>query len=524
MDTPATVPAYQPDPRLEQARDAIANQLGILPSEVTVKIGRNPDSNKDNRIIYDDSRNASPGDTEELIITIHRPGLDLERPRFIEEIRSSLAGLDPLANVVQMTPTEKVAEKLLGDLKTATEGTNFDQKLLDEWPGFNPESLRNGRVVPNYSLQNVELSPYGVTATLNFPQEKGVDHTADMERFAEVTKGRVEQIREIQLTRVLKYTRQNLTERGLNAQEVDLAEAQAKTTGMQPEDAKAQALENKIQLAETKVREDFAKLQISVNLNKNEYNGGLMITMRSPEQQAAYDAAPAEARDLRWTTPPTNADELSSTNPLTNPLVSLTTSVVPATESTPEKQPQLNKVIARSVLFDKDKNIAPDAIKLFGRNDIKSAIIKELKNKVLPAHPDKTAALQEVLDSDLFKNHEAWHPQPGTAGAAKPEPVFGKPANTNDVVEMSITLHHDKDPEKNQLLQLINGLAGITPAATPTAAIPETAQTDATKTAIEKILAGGASTTNIADILKAGASTPMDQATRPAQEGGLTAA
>lgn len=466
MAEATTTPTYQPDPRLAQARDVIAKKLGLSTNDVTVKVGRDKKSDNDHISFVD--RVRSNDSTEDLIITIHKEGLSLERPRLAEEIRTALATLQPLADNVQMEPEEKQVEKLLADLKAATAGTNFNPKLL-EWPGFKPEVLTNGWEISDYAAQNIENNAYGVTMNLHFSHAKDENPAAAIERFSEITKGRLVGIKEILLARVTKYARANITERGLNEQEAQIAKA----AGPTPEAGIAKALEEKIQKAELKIREDLGKLIIAVNTQDD----NLVVTMRSPEQAAAYEKTDTFAR---WQEP-TNADDLRNTNPLTSRIIGLTTMSTPATDKKPEVQPQLHKALARSFLFDKDKNTAPDALQIFGRNDIKAALIKEIVLRVIPKNPEKKDVLEKLLNSELFKNQGSWHNAPGKVGMSKVSPQLNPLGN--DTLEMSLSLTIDKDPAKNQLLQVVDGLAKLATATAPTVPVAAAKPAEVTLTA-----------------------------------------
>lgn len=483
-------PSYQPDPRLEQARAAIAERLGVPAAEVMVSVGRIPS---------DQIRSILPEGAQELVIRVHKLGLDLEKDRITDEIRGKLAQIPVLAENAQMVSEKQVAPELLAKLRDATAGTNFNPSLF-EWPGFKPDIIGRGFEIGDYALQNVLDNAYGVTLNLHFPHATGESPAAAVERFAELTKGRVKGgIQEILTDRVLKYARINLTKRGLNGEEADKVK-QGLPKGKSLDEALANALEDKIKLVESKIRSDMGKLQITINTDRD----NLQVALRSPEQTAAYNKAEPRMRDHTFGDAPPNADELRSTNPLTSRIVGLTTETIPATDEKPAEQPQLHKALARSFLFDKNKNTAPDALQIFGRSDMKAALIKEIHLRVLPKHPEKKAQLEAILDSELFKNHDLWYSAPGKAGMSNSEPVFDRVAGNNDTMEISFTFRTDKDPQKNKLLQVVSGLAALAPKQEQPAhcacmekpqtamgvALPPAAIEKATMDAINQLLAG----------------------------------
>lgn len=454
-------PKYQQDDRILKARVALAAKLGVPPDDVTITIGR--EKAPESTYHYASSGEIMSGDspnTEEVSITIHKPGFDLEQDRVREEIRATLAQLAPLADVAQMVPEVKLATKLKKDLLEATAGTNFKQEYL-KWPGFDEEMHKKGISIPDHAVEDVRSKAYGVELNLRFPSDDKGDQAAAMQKFAELTRGRTEAIKGILLDRVLKYNAENITARGLNEQEAQAAVAAGQATGKSPDEAKAQALVDKIRASEDKIRADFAKLKINVVTHRNR----LEVEIRSPEQEAAYKKAEESAQGS-WKDPD-NADELRNTNPLTSLIVGLTTQPVPATDTKPEQAPQLHKALARSILFDKDKNPIPDFVKVAGRKDIQIAIAKEMM-RILPQHPDKEPKFREILNSQLFKEHELWHgSEIGKADVAKPYPQFEKVAGENDTVKLTLSVHKDADPSKNKVKQLIEGLASLSATAAP---------------------------------------------------------
>jgi phosphopantetheinyl transferase (holo-ACP synthase) len=455
----ANTPKYQADPRLLEARMKLAHHLGLPPDNVTITIG--PKDKSAGSLDLGSSTPDAP--TEEVHITIHKQGLDIEPDRLREELRTALAQVKPIADVAQMVPEVKLATKLATDLKEATKGTKFNQKLL-EWPGFNPEMHKHGVTVNDYAIEDVRSKPYGIELNLRFPSENRGDQADTMQKFSEVTKGRIEAIREILVERVVKYDRENLTKRGLNAEEISHVTEAAKAEGKNEEQIKealAAKLEANIKASEAQVREQFTKLQFNVST----HNSRITVSIRSPEQAAAYTEAEKSDRGFR---DPENADALRNSNPLTSLTVGLTRDSTPATDTTPEISPQLHKALARSILFDKNKNPIPDFEQIAGRKDIQIAIAKEMM-RVLPEHPEREAQFRAMLSSNIFKQHELWHGSSiGQADTAKPYPRFEKVVGENDTVDLTLTVRRDADPAKNQLKHLIEGLANhTTPSVAP---------------------------------------------------------
>lgn len=447
-------PKYQQDPRLLQARVNLARHLGLAPDDVTISIGH---KETEDRFVH---RINSPSDpeapTEDIVITIHKPGYDIEPERLKEELRAQLAQLPPLSDVAQMVPEVEEARTLVAELKRATAGTSFDQKLL-EWPGFDPETHKKGTHINDYALEQVRANAYGVEIDFNFPADEGSRKKATLENFAEVTRGRTDAIKDILLERLRKYNAHNIMERGLNAEERSHLTQQAEgKTPEQVEDMEKAALKQKIAASEALLTEELAKLEINIRTERNR----IVAELRSPEQAAAHKEAKEHNRE--WDDP-SNADELRNTNPLTSLIVGLTSEPTPATDDKPEKSPQLHKALARAFLFDKDKNPVPDFVEVAGRKDIQTALVKEM-TKVLKDHPEKGAEFQKIIASDLFKNHNLWHGSSiGEADVAKPYPRFEKTKGENDTVSITFPVRKDANPDKNQLKRLIEGLAGIAP-------------------------------------------------------------
>ncbi len=509
---PPKAPKYQADPRLLEARVKLAAHLGLPPDDITITIGPKDKGPNSYSTPLESTSSTPDAPTEEVHITIHKQGLDIEPDRIREELRNSLAQVKPIADVAQMVPEVKLATKLVADLKEATKGTKFNQKLF-EWPGFSTEVAKHHVSVNDYALEDVRSRAYGIEMNLRFPVAHNGENTESMQKFSEVTKGRFEAIREILTDRVLKYDGENLAHRGLNGEETSHIKNQIKATGNQDEkligdkiDATLAEIKQKIrpttpnvkpmkwsdikkeleakgpieaavvakldaniQASEKLVRKQMAELKFNIA----SHNNRLSVTIRSPEQEAAYKEA--EKTDHMYRDPAEGADALRNSNPLTSLVVGLSRESIPATDTTPEISPQLHKALGRSFLFDKNKNPIPDFALIAGRKDIQAAIATEMM-KVLPEHPERKDQFAAMLNSNIFKQHELWHGSSiGQADTAKPYPFFEKVAGENDTVDISFSVRKDADPAKNQLKHLIEGLAGhvqTPPAAQAPAAAP----------------------------------------------------
>ncbi len=458
---------YKADPRLLEIRTRIAHKLGLPPDNVTVKVGRDPDDKNNNNHQfaysindYGAPYNAADAKARNLVITVQQTGMAVEFERYKEEMTKKLGEMQPFAKYAQMISEEQMAQLVKKELEKVVAGTNFNIKIINESPIFDQKSLTSEFEAQDYALSNVTSNAYGIDGTLHFPRKKGEDITQTIERFRELQQGREAQILKVDAARAAHYAEKNLKERGLNADEKKHITEAATKAGQNVEQALAKALTDKIEALKAKIHADMAKVKINWNIDKN---GNLSFTARSEAQQNAYDAAQkaGQTKYQIYSTPPSNAEELSNSNPLTSHEVGLTTEVITGKDGSPSIQPQLKKLLARGLFFDENKNIVPDAVKVMGRADIKAAIATELMKNVLPKHPEKRAEIEAILNSDLFKNHASWHGVAGTAGQSKPKPVFSEP-RSDDTVEISFAFPTDKDPEKNQLLQVVNGLAGLT--------------------------------------------------------------
>jgi hypothetical protein len=454
---------------------AIAYHLGVPPDNVTVKIGRNAQDEGLNGSRNRRRRHHQEGvETEELIVTVHKPGVDLEEPRLKAEIRAKLAELKPLADNALMVPLDQLALRLKANIEEVTKDTNFNKDLL-KWKGFDPNIINAGRghEVGDYALQNVRSNSYGIWLNLHFGHANGEDVSKEVKEFSDITMGRLEAIRQILIARTIKYAKLNLLQKPLNAQEMQQVEAKAKAQGMDVKDVAAMTIQEKAQALETKIRADFADLKIEVSTDPAAHEN-LVVTMRSKAQAEAYEAnkadpnrdteyaaLPPEPANFPKSNPPVSyPDYLLNSNPLTSLEVGLTKVAKPATDTTPEVQPQLHKTLARGLLFDQEKNLAPGAMRVLGRNDIKAAIIKELMLRVLPKHPEKKDEIvTKIINSEIFKNHGSWHATPGTVGSGRLEPEISRLGSNNDTLEFAFTLRTDKEPAKNQLLQVVEALA-----------------------------------------------------------------
>ena len=218
--------------------------------------------------------------------------------------------------------------------------------------------------------------------------------------------------------------------------------------------------EDEIKTEQAKAREGIMALVISTNTTPE--GGNIQVALRSPRQIEALK----ESKEGEWMEP-ANPDELRATNPLHL----LKAAVIPATDTTPEIQPQLNRALGRSFFFGKDKKPIPEFIKIAGSGDIKIAIAKEMMN-VLPQHPEKMEAFKQIINSDLFKNHSSWHGAKN-AGDALPEPEFDRVVGQNDVVQITLTRKpNEPDPVKTLLDGVIaTGKQAETPVPTADEAI-----------------------------------------------------
>jgi hypothetical protein len=400
------------NPLIERAQAVIAGKLGVSADAVSITTG-----DQQRRDVYISSSYSSD-DLTNLFITVRVPS-DLEPEAKKKQIREALGSLAPLTAIAQWKPEEKQVKELSDQLKAATSGTEFNTKLL-EWPGFNPEIAKTGWGVSDYALSWVEENAYGVTFHLSIPTTKNTDFKPLVEKVSADINNRLPEIKESLLQRVEKYTKQNLKAAGKNDAEV--------------------------QQALTKVREDMGKVVISVNAEGT----NVKISLRSPEQAESFKTAPNDYKK------PDNATALKTGNPL-NQLTSVVTEKEP--------HPQLQKALARSFLFTRDHKPTEDFHLIAGRRDIKTAIAKELA-LVQKENPDREEAFKQILNSDVFKDHNLWVSEPGKPDAAPPEPTIVKDADQHDTIKIQVSL------KEEQLKTAIRDLAAMGQSPVAAAAVP----------------------------------------------------
>lgn len=405
------------NPILARAAITAAAAFGLPADAVTLSQGERPDSGGIHVRYHGGSSSDHP--TNNLLLTIKDPNLDLMTK---EEVRTAvLAGLnklEPMKAVTLTVPDEKTATALHAKLKAATAGTSFDTRLLD-WPGFNPEIAKKGWGVDDHAIADVYEGAYGVEFDLRIPTDKKTDTKKVLGELKDNVTGRLPAIRAMLTDRTVKYVKHNLATAGKTSEE--------------------------IAAAEEKTRADMARLEIHVN-TQDEF--GVRVTMRSPEQSAVVAANGGKVD--RYSGNPDNADALRASNPLHQ----LTSSLTEAErEANPNASAQLPKAVARAFLFAGEK-AADEFALLAGRRDIQTAIAKELA-KAITGHPEQAPLLQEILASNLFKNHSDWHQ---TEGSALSEPTI-----VRDATKPGETLVWINNVPEAQLKKAVLDLADVAP-------------------------------------------------------------
>ncbi|MDE3015446.1 MAG: hypothetical protein KGI29_00780 [Pseudomonadota bacterium] len=411
---------YQADPRIKQSEAVIANAFDITPESVNITTGDevNNRSYVVREIGTDDEKYTN------FVLTLRVPDSDLKPETIKAEVKEKLGALAPMKAVAQWTPEETVVESLVKDINAAISGTDFNRAFIDEPPVLKPEIVKKGWGASHkkHALSYVNSSSYGFKFGLSIPIDKDSDPKPLAEKLIADIKQRLPEIKLLLTDRVVKYTEMNLKAAGKNEAEIK------------------QALEN--------ARANMAKLEITVNNDGGNWSAHVTVTIRSPEQIAAF----ANVKEAHNPKEPDNADALRATNPL-HGLKDMITEKDP--------HPQLHKAIARSFFFGKDKKPVAIFPLVAGRMDLKTAIAKEFA-RILPEHPDKKEAFDKILSSEIFKERNLTTPE------------LIKDSKTHDTVEMRLSL------TEKQLTSMLEGLAALS---APVAEAPAIATATCTATA-----------------------------------------
>lgn len=418
---------------LNKASKVISAGLGLSEDSVTIGTG--------------DKKEVGFGgnaekDTTNIVLTINGLGSDLNQIDAQNKILAVLDKIPDVKKVLQTIPDESLAVKAFNQLKNLAEGTNFNTKLL-EWKGFDQKLIKEKQSIRDYAIDAV-ANAYGITFHISIATDKNTDPKELTERTEENVKGRLPEIKALLADVTVKYITQNLQHEGKSEAEIATAVEKART--------------------------DMEKLNISLNLGRN---GGIEVTIRSPEQTEAFKVSKDE-----WSSPE-NADSLKASNPLHE----LSEVVLERDRKiNPDASSQLKKAVSRAFLFGGGEKAMEVFTTVAGRSDIANAITKEATN-----FPEKEAEFKEVLSSDFFKKH-GWKTEHDDAGAAPSQPLFKKNHEKPDSLELWIM-----DVNKDKVKPIIESIAAMHVAASPVqnspAHAPARPTTEQPDGVIEKVLA-----------------------------------
>lgn len=386
----------------KKAEAALAAKFGVTADKVQIGVGEE----EERGVVYG-------GDYQRpshLVISVEKSGIDANQKDSRETFLKAMSEIEAMNAVAQTIPDEKLAPKLLNDIKTAIAGTKFNTKLL-EWSGFNPDVVKNGWAVENHAITWVQANGYGIEFHLAVPVDKNTDLKAQLEKVRDSIKADLPIIHKTLEDRTIKYVTENLTKDGKSKEDIEAKLAEIKT--------------------------DFAKLEIDVNVDGN--NNNIVVSIRDPDQAKAKAKGGTHAE-------PDNADELRKHNSL-HLLRDAVTEV--EKEANPKASPQLHKTLGRAFLLSGEKAMERFPL-IAGRKDIENAIAKELVHTIRAAEkeaPEKVAALKAVLkevqESNLLKEH-GYSVDPKNPDQAPPKPKFQKHFKEHDKMHIWIEIPEEK--------------------------------------------------------------------------------
>ncbi|MBY0407011.1 MAG: hypothetical protein K2Q01_04915, partial [Rickettsiales bacterium] len=408
------------------------------------------------------SRGEGPDEKTNLNVSVNIPNVMFDES-LKEKAKDTLKNWDA-TKPWQWDSDYELAKALNTDVAAATNGVDgFNTALLGS-PVFKVDDTKKAMAasVMSYAISDVRVGDLGVAFTLQRPMEKDVDHKPELEKVAAAINEPAHntEIKEVLTQRVVKNT-----------------EIKMKADGKS--DAEIQT-----QLA--KVKADMAKLVITANID-TDWNNGVRISLRSPEQAKERASKPSDWVDCD------NGVALRAGNPL---------SELDNKETDKNPHPALQKSLARAIFYDKNKQVRPEMINFMGSMDMKAALAKEF-HRLKQTAPEKTAAFDKILASEMFKIHSVDQKQPDSG---RPNASMEIAAGKNDVVHITMPIAR-KDLEatfKAMSGQVVEAAPASSPAPVPAVA---TAGPDA-MVADQVIQAAGASASSFAASVGKNATVP----------------
>ncbi len=291
-----------------------------------------------------DNQNQMPATLE---LTITNDALETD-PTLQALILSQLSQIPALAENVQFETDRKHAENLAKRLREFIKDGAQIPESFAAW--FEEMAKKDTQQRPDHTVQ-ITKADTGITVSLDVPKD------ADPAAVQKNLEARMEAIKAMLAERVVKYTPEAAT------------------------DEQKQALRDRVKAL------DFA-----VSASKTDYGSLLSINVMSKEQLAVAK----QNQSAGYKGPTLSADETKALRD-SNPLNAL---------KDDDKTAQLQKAVARSVLFAGDKAMEVFPI-IAGREDMKRAVIKPLV-RLAQAKPEMADKVKNFIEDDTFKKHENW--------------------------------------------------------------------------------------------------------------------
>ncbi len=409
---------------LNQAATAIADKLGVAPSKVQIGAGDFESPHFHRR---EDKKKTN------FVITVEDADATVNQPAAEKKLRAAFSELAPLKNRVQTRDEGEMGGEMYKEINEATKGTSFNQHYIES-PIFASGKLAPGESIRDFAIQNVRSSAYGIDFIVYAPTTKEGGKESISKYLDSKFKSNLPAIKALLLKRAEKYLRENLAphtpeemahlndsyRKNLEHMGKSPAEVEKLVAESLAELKKREKTPEQFEQEMAKAKAQLEKLQFNIGMRDANYTAGVEVSIRSPEQAAAFEKAGYQ----EYNTPP-NSDELRATNPLN----SLHFEVAPG-----NPHPQLQKAISRSFLHA-GENVEEMLNLIAGRHDMKVVLLKEMERikKEMANDPEKltriTGLAKKIEESDLFKIH---HPETGEdKGQALPPITFNKPYQSN---------------------------------------------------------------------------------------------